>query len=149
MTLGDLDNSLGLQSAARIGYSSIGNHNQTSYDLAIDLLNVIIILPDCVGIFILLLAVFGMYYGIEVRHPLYAILYANLIFALLCSLTSAWGMTSIIRYIWLYHNDWIHSLIPNPTAQCLISILWLFCAYVIVATAPTWYAWYFLGMFSR
>ena len=107
----------------------------------------ILVVPEYLNLVILLLAVYGMYQGIEIHHPLYAILFLNLIVPLLFTVVdiiafvfissnkyitmtntncgfclffhcTSWCLSSIIRYIYIVAPDWIHQLIPNVKSQC-------------------------------
>ena len=110
-------------------------------------LHAALIVPDCVNSILLSLSIYGMYRGIEIQHPLYAILFLNLLIGLLLTLLdviaftvipterfiilsnsssslallfhcTCWCLTSIIRYVYIIHENWIHNLIPNPKYQC-------------------------------
>ena len=107
----------------------------------------ILVVPEYFNLIILLLAVYGMYHGIEIHHPLYAILFLNLIVPLLFTVVdmiafvfiscnnyvtlsntnsgfslffhcTSWCLSSIIRYIYIVAPDWIHNHIPNARSQC-------------------------------
>ncbi len=109
------------------------------------------IIPELINMTFLLLGIYGMYRGIEVQHPLYAILFLNLIVALLStvintsvcrfisldqyfilsSVTNAfsvffhvtcWLLSSLIRYLYIMHNDWLFSKFPNVKKQCWIAL---------------------------
>jgi hypothetical protein len=38
-----------------------------------------VIIPDIVSVLILVLALLGMYQGIEISHPVFSVLFANLV----------------------------------------------------------------------
>ncbi len=107
--------------------------------------------PELINIAFLLLGLYGMYRGIEIQHPLYAILFFNLIVPLITSsiniivygfstldqyikvsnLTNAlsvyfhgtcWLLSSFIRYLYIMHNDWLFSKFPDIRKQCFIAI---------------------------
>ena len=114
-------------------------------------LKMCIIIPELINMAFLLLGIYGMYRGIEVQHPLYAILFFNLIVSLLSSIinTSAcgfisldqyfmlsgminafsilfhgtcWLLSSLIRYLYIMHNDWLFSKFPDVKKQCWIAL---------------------------
>jgi hypothetical protein len=103
--------------------------------------------------------------GIEISHPLYATIFLSLVVSFLVTITNisvfpfvsneryllianalsgliglvqciCWCITSIIRYIYIVHEDWIHSKIPNvkmQTAIALMSVLVSFFALLLPA----------------
>ena len=106
-----------------------------------------LVAPEYFNLVILLLAVYGMYHGIEIQHPLYAVLFLNLIIPLFFTIVdmiafvfissnryitlsntnsgfslffhcTSWCLSSIIRYIYIVAPDWIHSHISNAQSQC-------------------------------
>jgi hypothetical protein len=120
--------------------------NETQHFDSID--ELIIVFPDCLNLIFLLIFICGMYYGIEIHHPLYAVLFLNVIVVLILSLINitiyivlpiglfmqfsklnggiflifqctSWCLTSVIRYVYIVHGDWIDGVIPDPRCQCL------------------------------
>jgi len=110
----------------------------------------IIAAPDYINLNFLLTFINGMYHGIEIQHPLYAVLILDLLVVLVFNLINiflffvrptglfmqlslanggiainfhftSWCLASVIRYIYIVHGDWIDSLIPNLRWQCLIT----------------------------
>jgi hypothetical protein len=108
----------------------------------------IIIAPDYINLVLLITFIYGMYYGIEIQHPLFAVLFLDLVVVLLFDLVNillffikpiglfmqlslastgialnfhftSWCLTSILRYIYIVHGDWFDTVIPNPRCQCL------------------------------
>jgi hypothetical protein len=96
----------------------------------------LLVLPEYLGLLFLLTSIYGMYQGIEIRHPLYTILFINLIVPAICSAidilsfyampkdkfvkisnsnsaislffhTNCWYLTSGLGYIYILHGDWI------------------------------------------
>jgi hypothetical protein len=134
------------------------NHleNQT----LIMILQTAMIVPECFNLVFLLAGIYGMYHGIEIQHPLYAMIFLNLIVALFFTLLDltvfffisperfvsilnassaaalffhciCWCVTSIIRYMYIVHEDWIHSVMPKHQIQCYLTFACsfiLFCA---------------------
>ncbi len=109
------------------------------------------IAPEVINLVFLLLGIYGMYRGIEIQHPLYAILFCNLIvplistiinttvfgfvslekYARLSNATNAfsvyfhgacWLLSSMIRYLYIMHNDWLFSKFPDVKKQCRIAL---------------------------
>ena len=105
-----------------------------------------LVAPEYLNFFVLLLAVYGMYQRVEIHHPLYAVLFLNLIIPLCFSLIdmigfmfltpnkyitlsntnsvfciylhcTCWCVTSIIRYIYIIYPDWINNLTPSARIQ--------------------------------
>jgi hypothetical protein len=114
-------------------------------------LQTFIIGPELINLVFLLLGIYGMYRGIEIQHPLYAILFCNLIvplvstiinltvfgfvslekYARLSNATNAfsvyfhgacWLLSSMIRYFYIMHNDWLFSKFPDVKKQCWIAL---------------------------
>jgi hypothetical protein len=114
-------------------------------------LQMFIIGPELINMAFLLLGIYGMYRGIEIQHPLYAILFCNLIvplistiinttvfgfvslekYARLSNATNAfsvyfhgacWLLSSMIRYLYIMHNDWLFSKFPDVKKQCWIAL---------------------------
>ena len=110
------------------------------------------IMPEYINAVMLRMAIYGMYKGIEILHPIYSVLFVNLItglcqtvFNLLvfnfvrtdlfirianatncCYLTfhcTAWSVTSILRYVFIMHKDWIESKFENLKTLSSISVL--------------------------
>ena len=88
----------------------------------------------------LFLVVYGMYQGIEILHPLHVVLFADIIFPIIFTVVSiigfnlsnafslyfhcsCWRVTSVIRYIYNLHENWIHKVLPNSKFQCLAALL--------------------------
>ena len=135
-----------------------------------------LVMPECINLILLLMAIYGMHHGIEIGHPLYAILFLNLIIALCFTLfdivgfvflpadkfmtltntnsglslffhCTSWCITSIIRYIYIAHDDWIHSTIPSHKNQCRAAFVLAFIMSLFFAFPMYGYA-LFLGKCS-
>ena len=116
------------------------------------MIQVACIIPEYINILFLLIGLYGMYQGIEIVHPLYAILFLNLVVASLTSILNmvafpilpikqyfplsnfmntlslyfqctSWCLTSLLRYIYILHDDWISNLDLGPKSQCCYVIL--------------------------
>jgi len=108
--------------------------------------------PEYFNLLFLLMTVYGMYQGIEINHPLYAVLFADLIVATIFMVVNilgfpfiaswkyivlsttcnnmvlffhcnCWCVTSIIRYIYIIHEDWMQKVLPNFKGQCGAALL--------------------------
>ena len=106
----------------------------------------LMIVPECLNLFFLISGVYGMYRGVEINHPLYAILFADMIVPMICSTInifsfpfipilkyvftsnfstvvcvifhcSCWCVTSVIRYIYIVHESWLQRVLPNIRLQ--------------------------------
>jgi len=111
----------------------------------------VFVAPDCINFFLLAIVLYQMYQRIEVKHPLYAVLFLNLVVSLLCAIANillfyfvptftfvrfsriqggvylffhctSWCVTSVIRYIYIVHDDWIDRFIPSPRMQCQVAL---------------------------
>jgi hypothetical protein len=107
-------------------------------------------MPELICLVFLLLGIYGMYQGIEIQHPLYAILFLDLIVTLFFTVVNmaayvlipsdrfqtvsntnsgfvlffhctCWCVTSLIRYIYIVHDSWLHNAIPSTKSQCRIA----------------------------
>ena len=64
-------------------------------------LQTLFIVPELINVTCFLLGIYGMYHGIEIQHPLYAILFFNLIVPLISSTVnlSVVGFSSFETYL--------------------------------------------------
>jgi hypothetical protein len=160
--------------------------NNTTQDNPFQLsicLQITLIAPDYVGLLILSSGLYGMYQGIEVQHPLYAILFINLIIPSVLSMVdilafvviapiekyimltnvnscistffhfTCWCLSSIIRYIYMVHENKLHEVIPSMKRQCHIAIA-LAIIFSIALSAPllgyaVYLGWYEIKIFLR
>ena len=126
--------------------------NSTSLNSSSLILQYSLIVPEYVNFPFLLVTIFGMYQGIEIRHPLYAVLFLNLIVAFATTVThivgftvlpidkfvivsnllnsqslyyhcTSWCVTSVIRYVYIFHEEWIHNLIPSSNMKCFLGLM--------------------------
>ena len=111
----------------------------------------LLVIPEYFNICLLLIGVYGIYRGVEISHPIYFILFVNLIIPLSVSVINiiayqitstkkylmmasslsglclafhcnCWCVTSIIRYLYIVHENWIHNKIPNFKHQCIVAL---------------------------
>ena len=126
--------------------SSVGGNNVTLVEFPW-----ILVLPEFFNFSFLIVGVFGLHQGTEIIHPIYANLFINLLFSLTATIInilafpfiesnhyvplstggnglsvefhcSCWCVTSCICYIYILHDEWIFSVIPNIKVQCYLSI---------------------------
>ena len=115
-------------------------------------LQYLLIFPEYVNFIFLFLGIYGMYHGIEIQHPLYTVLFVNLNvacissavniigfelipvhkYAVLSNLTNSqslyfhctsWCITSILRYIYIFHEDQVHNTILSARLKCFLAIV--------------------------
>ena len=125
---------------------------KTNSEVILELPILILILPETLNLIFLISGVTGMYNGVEIQHPLYTVLFTNLVVPLITSVLNlssltfisggmyirfsnllnglsmsfhctAWFTTSLIRYIYIVHRHALHDRIPNMKHQCLIAVL--------------------------
>jgi hypothetical protein len=146
------------------------SNNSTSSDICnidnpIYILQIISVLPEYFNLFFLFCGIYGMYQGIEISHPLYAVLFQNLIVSLISSVLdiivfwfisnykyvifanilnvfslffdcTSWCVTSGLRFVYIVYGDWFNNLIPNQKLQCS-SVVILTCALTVIESLPT------------
>lgn len=130
---------------------------------------------DLLFLAIILMAVYGLYQGTETQHPLYAVLFLNLVVLLLFTLAdlalapflpletmlkwvnlnnglslffhvTSWCLTSLIRYVYIEHEEWIHDLIPEVKRQCVLSVVAAAVAFPVFVGPTVLYAIVCMGM---
>jgi hypothetical protein len=135
------------------------------------------LITEYLNLIFLLLGLYGMYQGVEIQHPLYAILFLNLSVALFFTaldtiafnfipsdkfLTlsntisglslffhcTCWCMTSIIRYIYIFHDNWIQDFMPSHKRQCH-SAFALSILFSVGLSVPVYGYAFYLGMISQ
>lgn len=122
-----------------------------------------LVLPEYINAILLSLSIHGMYQGIEIKHPLYTILFTKLIIVLMTSLvdvigyallpfknfvmlsnvmnivsylyhSSGWCLASILRYIYIFHESWIPTTVPNENVQSFLAVLFLLMTSTLIAS---------------
>jgi hypothetical protein len=107
---------------------------------------------EFVNIILLTACICIIYFGIEISHPLYAVLFCNLVVALVSSFVNAvifpfvknieyfklfntnsvtcllfhcssWCILSLLRYVYIIHKSWIDEKFPKPIPLLLLSLL--------------------------
>jgi len=119
---------------------------------------VFIIILDIVNIILGLLTIHQMYLGIEISHPVYCILFCNLVSASLASFSeimilllmseikiavivkgctvfsllfhhSCWCIVSILCYLYINESDWLHGRFQEPRKLALVSATAVYILY--------------------
>ena len=135
------------------------------------ILQAILIAPECLNCIFLLMGIYGMYQGIEIQHPLYAMMFLNLIVALFFTILdliafffistdrfvsisnassgftlffhcTCWCVTSIIRYVYIVHEAWIHNVMPSHRRQSYLAFGFSFILFLTLSFPPIGYAMY-------
>jgi len=120
--------------------------NTTSYNA----LALMAVVPEFSNIALLIAVIYGMYHGIEVGHPIYAVLFLNLVVPVLATLieiglyfalsselyltiasgfggscltfhSNSWCITSAMRYTYIAYESWVHSKIPSMKIQSILA----------------------------
>jgi hypothetical protein len=134
-------------------------------DYPIYALQIICVLPEYLNLFFLFCGLYGMYQGIEIAHPLYAVLFLNLIVPLVATILdiivyffissmryiifsniinavslffhcTSWCVTSGLRFVYIIYGDWFNNFIPNQNHQCATAII-LSCVLTAILSIPT------------
>ncbi len=121
-------------------------------------------IPNYLNVIVLIIGLIGMYNSIEIGHAVYAILFADLVSALVhtmihligfnllnskryfpfhnlfngsCLLTHCvcWCTTMILRYFYVAHEEWIYNKFPDMKQHRLIG-LGLTAAFTILMYVP-------------
>jgi hypothetical protein len=144
---------------------------QTDFEKWTVIFQAIMIVPEYFNFVFLLLGIYGMYRGIEIQHPLYATIFLDLMFALFLTVLdmiaffnvstdkfvittnfnsgvalhfhcTCWCVSSIIRYIYIVYENWIHTAIPNHKTQCYMAIGFTFILYLALSFPTMCYSIY-------
>jgi hypothetical protein len=115
---------------------------------------------DTLNIAMLLYGIYHMYRAIEIGHPVYATLFYNLILVILASTLEivavpfleyirvqtfvknctafvvifhacTWLVMSVLRYLYIVHNNWVHKTFPDPRKLTILSLCLTCCIYCI------------------
>jgi len=115
---------------------------------------------DSFNIVVLLFSIRQMYLAIEIGHPAYAVLFCNLIAVILASAAEiaalpllefirvqtfvknctafvvifhacTWFVMSVLRYLYIVHNDWVHKTFPDARKLTILSLCLTYCIYCI------------------
>ena len=120
------------------------------------------VVPEYLNLFFLSSGLYGMYQGIEISHPLYAVLFLNLTVSLISTMLdiavfffistaryiffsnlmnnlsvffhcTSWCMTSVLRFIYIIYGDWLNNFIPYQKLQCTLSVIMTFVLTTILS----------------
>ena len=118
-------------------------------------------IPDVLDFILLLIAIYVLYQGIEISHPVYVLLFTNLTFSFVATVinllallafpfniwtrfslysnlfsahfhVSSWSIISILRYFYIEHKDWIERKWPDPKVLRYIVLAAQFSSFVAV-----------------
>ena len=133
--------------------SNFSNVNQTEE-------GIFLIYPEFFNMFLLTIVIGEMYYGIEIEHPIFKILFCNLCVTLIFSLVnvcffsfnkilkfslvmnglnffclifhfSSWCILSILRYIYVIHNDWLYRKFSKTSTIGNLALAAIFLTYSV------------------
>ena len=122
-------------------------------------LHLIVIFPSLINIAVLLILSCQMYFAIEVAHPIYSVLFFNLLITALSFLIDVsvfpfvkgfkyntlvignnsmcwifqcccWCVLSVLRYIYLVHTEWVHTSFPDHRMLSAVAILAILLTFV-------------------
>jgi hypothetical protein len=139
--------------------------NNYDADVPSNILQIICVIPEYINLFFLSCSIYGMYQGIEIAHPLYAVLFLNLIVSLISSTVdifvfcfisttsyvlfsnimnglslffhcTSWCVTSILRFVYIIHGDWFNNWIPSQKFQCASALI-MTCLLTVIQSLPT------------
>ena len=97
----------------------------------------ILVAPEFVNLIFLIIGIYGMQKGIEISHPLYAILFLNLITSLAVTLIniSAFPFTQSEQYVIVSNSMNGSSLVFHCNCWCVTSIMrYLYIVHVPIFT---------------
>jgi len=121
------------------------------------------IVSELIALPFLTAAIYVMYRGVEIDHPVYSILFNNLIFPLIVTCTiicsafvvdkkrviltseygnltsllfhhSSWMVLSCLRYAYIIKPDWLHSKFPDAKPLRRLSIVAVFVSFSMIVT---------------
>ena len=136
-------------------------------------LRTVLIVPDCFNFLLLFAGMYGMYHGVEINHPIFAVLFLDLSMAWafttldlaafafvatpkfvtisnsgsvmsLMFHCSCWCVASVVRYVYIVHENRLHDVMPNHRTQCLVAGIAVFVLIVSLA-GPTFAYAAFVG----
>ena len=132
----------------------------------------ILVIPEFINLTFLIIGVYTIYQGIEIHHPLYAILFVNLLVALFVTVVNisaapfihiekyimlsnalngffsllfhcnCWCICSIMRYLYIIHDSWIDKLTTNIKLQFSGAVVVAFGSFFVLVLPELVYAIY-------
>ena len=130
----------------------------------------ILVFPEFTNLTFLIIGVYTMYHGIEIYHPLYAILFVNLLIALSVTVVNisafpfihiekyvmlsnslngffsllfhcnCWCICSIMRYLYIVHDSWMEKITTNIKLQFTGAIIVAFGSFFALVLPELVYA---------
>ncbi len=125
--------------------------------------SLILICPEFVNIALLSTGIFQMFNGIEINHPVYHVLFINLIVTLVSSLITifafpfnnvkystvvnaingftllfhccCWAIVSALRYLYIMKKKWLEEHYPDQKQIKYLSTISLFCLFLFCSGA--------------
>ena len=123
--------------------------------------NVVLLLPEYANLLLFIAGIFGMYNGVEISHPIFSVLFANLVMGLVSTILnisgyiffsleqylnyssgcngifvnfhcSVWCITSILRCIYILHSGWIDQEFPNQNKLTAISVASVYLLFAVL-----------------
>jgi hypothetical protein len=124
----------------------------------------LVLLPEIAALPIFAISIYGMNRGVEIGHPVYSLLFANLIFPLATTFIilfasfaininhwkaissvvnmitmlyhhSSWAILSVLRFWLITKPDWVHSKWPDPTNLRNLALGSVALAFTLVVAA--------------
>ena len=119
------------------------------------------VFPEVLNLFFLSIGTYGMFQGTDINHPIYALLFSNLIFPLICTILNfvililksfdqwmrasmminnlstlfhlvSWSVTSILRFLYLEHHNWLDSKFTDVKKLKILSLFAQFGFYLFL-----------------
>ena len=123
--------------------------------------NVVLLLPEYANLLLFIAGIFGMFNGVEISHPIFSVLFTNLVMGLISTFLnifgfiflsferylsyssgcngifvsfhcSVWCVTSILRFIYVLHIGWIDKRFPNQNKLTAISVASVYLLFAIL-----------------
>jgi hypothetical protein len=131
--------------------------------------NVVLLLPEYANLLLFIVGIFGMFNGVEISHPIFSVLFTNVVIGLISTFSnifgfiflkfdhyigysngcngiflsfhcSVWCITSILRYIYILHSDWIDEKFADQRKLSVISVASVFILVAILVLPPVAFA---------
>jgi hypothetical protein len=119
------------------------------------------VFPEVSSLFLFVAGVYGMFQGTDIDHPVYALLFSNLIFPLVATILNfvilifatfdqwmrgsmitnylsthfhlvSWSIISVLRFLYLEHQSWLDSKFPDVKKLQIVSLLAQFGVYLLL-----------------
>ena len=119
--------------------------------------------------FLFIVGIFGMFNGVQISHPIFSVLFTNLVVGLISTFLnifgfiflkfdryigysngctgiflsfhcSVWCITSILCYIYILHCDWINEKFADQRKLSVISVASVFILVAILVLPPVAFA---------